>query len=196
MKEKFNKCLDYINEAHDLVRIMQTIDIPAYHNKVLDIAGELIHCTMADNNIFIAGNGGSAAEAQHFAAELTGRYKKERPGINCEALHCDTSFLTAWSNDYNYDFAFQRLLQTKARPDDCLIVLTTSGKSNNILYCVEWAKQHGVKTIGLTSSNTTQLHELLDYCIQVPSTDTPRIQEVHLFLLHEIARIVEEAVSA
>jgi len=144
------------------------------------------------NSVYFAGNGGSAADAQHLAAEFSGRFYKDRKALPSEALHCNTSYLTAVANDYSYDVIYSRLLEGLAKPGDVLVGLSTSGNSANIVKAFEKAKELKVVTIGFTGAAGGKMKELSDYLINVPSTDTPRIQESHILLGHIICELVEK----
>ena len=144
------------------------------------------------NSVYFAGNGGSAADAQHLAAEFSGRFYKDRKALPSEALHCNTSYLTAVANDYSYDVIYSRLLEGLAKPGDVLVGLSTSGNSGNIVKAFEKSKELKVVTIGFTGEDGGKMKELSDYLINVPSNDTPRIQESHILLGHIICELVEK----
>ncbi|MFI5155040.1 MAG: SIS domain-containing protein [Chitinophagales bacterium] len=144
------------------------------------------------NRIYFCGNGGSAADAQHLAAELSGRFYTDRDALPAEALHCNTSYLTAVANDYGYDVVYARLVKGIAHPGDVLIGLSTSGNSANILQAFEIARQKGVITVGMTGESGGKMKAESDYLINVPSRDTPRIQESHILVGHIICQLVEE----
>jgi D-sedoheptulose 7-phosphate isomerase len=146
------------------------------------------------NKVLFCGNGGSAADAQHLAAEFSGRFYIDRDALPAEALHCNTSYLTAVANDYSYNEIYARLIKGIGNNGDVLIGLSTSGNSKNILRAFEVAKQKGMLTIGMTGSTGGTMRELSDYLLNVPSTDTPRIQESHILLGHIICQLVEEKV--
>ena len=137
------------------------------------------------------GNGGSAADAQHLAAEFSGRFYTDRDALPAEALHCNTSYMTAVANDYSYDVIYSRLIKGIGNKGDVLVGLSTSGNSINISNAFEVAKQKGMTTIAFTGLTGGALKELSDYLINVPSTDTPRIQESHIMLGHIICQLVE-----
>jgi D-sedoheptulose 7-phosphate isomerase len=149
----------------------------------------------SDGQLFVAGNGGSAADAQHIVAELTGRFLRERQPIRAMALHGNASALTAIGNDYGFQFVFARELAAHARPGDILLAITTSGNSANILHAIEIARKHKVSVIGLTGDSGGKIRTLCDLCLCVPSKSTPRIQEMHIAIGHTICEIVEERVS-
>lgn len=144
------------------------------------------------NRVYFCGNGGSAADAQHLAAEFSGRFYTDRKALPAEALHCNTSYLTAVANDYSYEVIYSRIIDGIAQPGDVLIGLSTSGNSANIIRAFEVAKQKGVTTVGFTGLSGGQMKTLSDYLINIPSTDTPRIQESHIMTGHIICQLVEE----
>ena len=143
--------------------------------------------------IHFCGNGGSAADAQHLAAELSGRFYYDRPPLNAEALHCNTSYLTAVGNDYGYDFVFSRLLRGTAKRGDVLVGISTSGNSRNILEAYKVCQELGVHIISMTGGTGGKMKDFGGLLINVPSTDTPRIQESHIMVGHIICELVEKA---
>jgi len=144
------------------------------------------------NKVLFCGNGGSAADAQHLAAEFSGRFYIDREALPAEALHVNTSYITAVANDYSYDVVYSRMIQGIGRKGDVLIGLSTSGNSTNIIKAFETARSKGMITIGFTGQTGGKMKELCDWLINVPSTDTPRIQESHILLGHIICQLVEE----
>ena len=142
--------------------------------------------------IHFCGNGGSAADAQHLAAELSGRFYFDRPPLNAEALHCNTSYLTAVGNDYGFDMVFSRLLQGTAKSGDVIVGISTSGNSQNILKAFETAKKMGLCVIAMTGATGGKMKEYADVLLNIPSTDTPRIQESHIMVGHILCEIVEK----
>ncbi len=142
--------------------------------------------------LYLCGNGGSAADAQHLAAEFTGRFYSDREPLPAEALHVNTSFLTAVANDYSYDQIYERAVKAHGRKGDVLIGLSTSGNSKNIILAQEEAKRRGMVVISLTGETGGKMKESCDYLFNVPSNDTPRIQESHIMLGHIICQLVEE----
>ena len=142
--------------------------------------------------IYFCGNGGSAADAQHLAAEFSGRFYKDRKALPAEALHCNTSYLTAVGNDYGFDLVYSRLIDGIGNKGDVLIGLSTSGNSANIVKAFEVAKQKGVITVGFTGATGGAMKSLSDHLINIPSKDTPRIQESHIMIGHIICQLVEE----
>jgi len=143
------------------------------------------------NSVFFAGNGGSAADAQHLAAEFSGRFYKDRKALPSEALHCNTSYLTAVANDYSYEVIYARLIEGITKPGDVLVGISTSGNSGNIVKAFEMAKTKQVITIGFTGDKGGKMKEISDFIINVPSNDTPRIQESHILVGHVICELVE-----
>ena len=156
----------------------------------------MIHSSLAGGGqLLIAGNGGSAADAQHIAAELTGRFLLEREPLRALALHGNTSALTAIGNDYGYDRVFARELKAHARPGDVLLAISTSGNSSNIIRAIEAARLCKVIVIGLTGDSGGQMRTLCDLCICVPSKSTARIQEMHITIGHTICELLEERLT-
>jgi len=147
------------------------------------------------NKILLCGNGGSAADAQHIAAELTGRYKRERRGLAGIALTTDTSALTAIGNDYGYDRIFDRQLEALAQEGDLLIGISTSGNSANVLAALRLAKALGCTTVGFSGRDGGKMNELCDINLVVPSDNTPRIQEMHILFGHTICQIIDNELS-
>jgi D-sedoheptulose 7-phosphate isomerase len=148
------------------------------------------------NKVLFCGNGGSAADAQHLAAEFSGRFYKDRPALPAEALHCNTSYLTAVANDYSYDVIYSRLLDGIGTPGDVIVGLSTSGNSANIVKAFEVAKNKSITTIAFTGTTGGTMKAWSDILLNVPSTDTPRIQESHILLGHIICQLVEENLFA
>jgi D-sedoheptulose 7-phosphate isomerase len=146
------------------------------------------------NKVLFCGNGGSAADAQHLAAEFSGRFYKDRKALPAEALHCNTSYLTAVANDYSYDAIYSRMIDGIGVNGDVLVGLSTSGNSGNIIKAFEVAISKGVKTIGFTGAGGGKMKGVSDILLNVPSTDTPRIQESHIMIGHIICQLVEERI--
>jgi D-sedoheptulose 7-phosphate isomerase len=146
----------------------------------------------ADKKLLFAGNGGSAADAQHLAAEFSGRFYKDRTPLYAEALHVNSSYLTAVANDYSYDEVYSRMIIAKGRPGDIFFGISTSGNSKNIIKAFEAAKKQGMFIIAMTGESGGKMKELCDVLLNMPSTDTPRIQEAHILVGHIICEFVEE----
>lgn len=160
--------------------------------RVQQIAAEMVKTLKNNGRIYFCGNGGSAADAQHLAAEFSGRFYTDRHALPADALHCNTSYLTAVANDYSYDVVYARLVQGIANRGDFLVGLSTSGNSTNIVKAFEVAREKQVTTVGFTGKEGGKMKPLSDYLINVPSTDTPRIQESHIMIGHIICQLVEE----
>ena len=144
------------------------------------------------NRVYFCGNGGSAADAQHLAAEFSGRFYTNRKALPAEALHCNTSYLTAVANDYGFDEIYSRLIDGIGEAGDVLVGLSTSGTSANIVKAFETAKKKEMITIGFTGKSGGNMKPLCDHLVNIPSTDTPRIQESHIMVGHIICQLVEE----
>lgn len=176
-------------EGH-LATIKATFALEADIKKACETA---VATLKAGGKILLCGNGGSAADAQHIAAELTGRYKTERGALAGIALTTDTSALTAIGNDYGYEFVFSRQLEALGREGDLLIAISTSGNSGNVLKALELARKIGIKTIGLSGRTGGAMNELCELNLVVPSNDTPRIQEMHIMIGHIICQAIDDA---
>lgn len=165
--------------------------LKAQESGVVEIGARLVTTLVEGGTIFIAGNGGSAADAQHFAAELTGRFVHERRALSAVALTTDTSALTAIANDYGYEQIFARQLSALARPRDAFIAISTSGNSANILEALTVARAKQVTTIGLSGGDGGAMRRLCDGCMVVPSAVTAHIQEAHIFILHHFCALID-----
>lgn len=160
--------------------------------KQIDTVVEVVTNAFKNGNaVYFAGNGGSAADAQHLAAEFSGRFYKDRKALPSDALHCNSSYLTAVANDYSYDVIYSRLLEGLAKKGDVLVGISTSGNSGNIVKAFEMAASMGVVTVGFTGANGGKMKNMADYLINVPSNITPRIQESHILVGHIICELVE-----
>src|ERR1700739_3492639 len=155
------------------------------------ITADIVTCYKHDGKVLWCGNGGSAADAQHLAAELTGRYYYDRPPLFSEALHVNTSYLTAVANDYSYGEIYSRLTKAMGRKGDVLIGLSTSGNSENVINALKTANEIGMITVGFTGDGGGKMKEHCKYLIEIPSKDTPRIQECHMLFGHSICEVVE-----
>ena len=179
VKESY-KIKQAIHENKELMRLIQEVaklTTQAYRN---------------GNKTLIAGNGGSAADAQHIAGEFVSKFYFDRPGLASIALTTDTSIITAIGNDYGYEKLFSRQVEANGLKDDIFIGISTSGNSKNILEALKVCKEKGIVTVGLTGQNGGAMKELCDYCICVPSNETPRVQESHILIGHIICAVVEE----
>lgn len=162
-------------------------------DKINEAATQCIEAFRRNAKVLFCGNGGSAADAQHLAAEFSGRFYKDRPPLFSEALHVNTSYLTAVGNDYGFEFVYSRMVKGIGKPGDILFGLSTSGNSKNILLAFQEAKNHGMTCIALTGISGGLLAGASDLLINVPSNDTPRIQESHITIGHIICELVEKA---
>lgn len=160
--------------------------------QIMKVGKEIIETFKSSGTLFLCGNGGSAADAQHIATEFISKFYKERPGLNAEALSVNTSAITAIGNDYSFEKVFVRQLEAKGKRGDVLIGITTSGTSKNILEAIRYSRKNGIRTVLLMGeSENPELKSIADYIIKVPALVTPRIQEMHIFIGHVIAEYVE-----
>jgi len=156
-----------------------------------EIVELIIKAYRANKKVLLCGNGGSAADAQHIAAELSGRFYLNRKPLFAEALHVNTSYLTATANDYGFDFVYSRLVEAMGNEGDILIAISTSGNSDNVVNALKVAKEKNMITIGLTGKDGGKMNASSDVLLCIPSTDTPRIQEVHITIGHIVCELVE-----
>lgn len=166
------------------------IEMKGYAGKIGEMAGSLANC-LKNGKILICGNGGSAADAQHFSAEIVGRYKKERKAMPAIALTTDSSILTAVGNDYGFEQIFARQVEALAKKGDALVIISTSGNSKNLVMAAKKAKEKGAYVFGLLGKKGGEVKKLCDFEITVPSDNTPRIQEMHCMIIHIICELVE-----
>lgn len=178
-----------IRESIDLKNRM--VNDESFIHRIEESVELILQSLRSNGKIHFAGNGGSAADAQHLAAELSGRFYYDRPPLNGEALHCNTSYLTAVGNDYGFQHVYSRLLKGSGKKGDVLVVLSTSGNSENILEASVTAHSMGIKIIAFTGESGGKLNGLADILLNVPSVDTPRIQEAHITIGHIICELVE-----
>lgn len=160
--------------------------------RIRRVSDIMVTCFQKDGKVLLCGNGGSAADAQHLSAELSGRFRKDRPPLFAEALHVNTSFVTAVANDYSYDEVFARMVRAMGRSGDVLLAFSTSGHSPNILRAVEEAKEQKMTTVGFTGRDGGRLGAMCDIELRIPSDDTARIQEGHMLVGHTICELVEK----
>lgn len=159
--------------------------------RIADAVDTIMKCFQNGGKVYFCGNGGSAADAQHLAAEFSGKFYIDRGVLPSEALHCNTSYVTAVANDYSYDIIYARLMEGIGKKGDVLVGLSTSGNSGNILKAFEVCRRKGVTTIGFTGATGGKMKDLSDILLNVPSTDTPRIQECHITMGHIVCEFVE-----
>jgi len=178
--------LDFIKEHLEVVKTLENLG-----KEINLFAKKSIEALKKGNKIFLMGNGGSAADSQHIAAELVGRFKKERKGLPAIALTTDTSILTAVGNDYSFNEIFARQIEALAREGDLVVGISTSGNSENVIKGILKAKEIGCYTVGLLGKDGGNLKELVDLAIIVSSNNTPRIQECHILIGHIVCEIVD-----
>ena|SRR5437868_12694032 len=183
MKRIINESISVKQQIVDDEQLLQTVQ---------DCITVIVKAFKSGNKVLFCGNGGSAADAQHLAAEFSGRFYRDRDALPAEALHCNTSYITAVGNDYGYDHIYSRMIKGTGNKGDILVGLSTSGNSNNIIQAFEVAKEKGMTTIAFTGKGGGKLKALADHLINIPSDDTPRIQESHITLGHIICQFVEE----
>lgn len=182
VKEAIEENIELMNSIlHDTI----------FMSQISQLADIMVKSLRKGGTIFFCGNGGSAADAQHLAAELSGRFYFDRAPLPAEALHCNTSYLTAIANDYGFEHVYERLIRGNGKKGDVLVGLSTSGNSLNITKAFETAKNLDITTIAFTGENGGKLKEVADYILQIPSTDTPRIQEAHILIGHIICELIE-----
>ncbi len=170
-------------------QVLQNAPLLVTVEKVIDA---IVTAFKNGKRVYFCGNGGSAADAQHLAAEFSGRFYKDRKALPAEALHCNTSYLTAVGNDYGYDVIYSRIIEGIGEKGDVLVGLSTSGNSANIVKAFEAAKEKGMITIGFTGLTGGAMKSVSDHLVNIPSADTPRIQESHIMLGHIVCQLVEE----
>lgn len=183
IRERISASIALKQNVLDSASLMHTIgELTSAVTGVFRRGGKVLFC----------GNGGSAADAQHLAAELSGRFYLNRPPLYADALHCNTSYLTAVANDFSFEDAYARLVDAMGKQGDMLIALSTSGNSPNVVKAVAQARKKGMRTAAFTGETGGALRDQCDYLVNVPSADTPRIQEVHMLLGHIICEQVEK----
>ena len=182
--------IDYLKGEHVAHMAMFNALEPIFA-AISDVGIAMQNCIKNGGKILIMGNGGSAADAQHIAAEIVGRFKKERKGMAAIALTTDTSILTSVGNDYGYDYIFARQIEALCRPEDLVIGITTSGNSANVVRAMEAAKEIGATTVGLTGGTGGKLTAICQHNLVMPSSVTARIQEAHIFVGHSLCEILE-----
>lgn len=184
-----------LQSIRDSIAVKQAIlDDADFHTKTAQVAQAMTTTFRAGGKVLFCGNGGSAADAQHIAAELSGRFYRDRPPLYAEALHVNSSFVTAVANDYGYEDVFARMVEAAGRPGDILVAFSTSGNSPNILKAIRMGREKGMAIIGFTGATGGKMADLCDILLNVPSTDTPRIQESHILIGHILCQIVEQQI--
>ena len=187
MKSRITNCIQ------ESIKVKQNILSDKNLLKNIEIiVSKSVEAFKEDKKMLLCGNGGSASDAQHIAAELSGRFYKDRKPLFAEALHVNSSFVTAVANDYGYDNIYSRMVEAAGRKGDIFIGISTSGNSTNVVNAIIKAKEVGMVTIGFTGEKTGKMDELCDIMIKIPSSDTPRIQESHILVGHIICQFIEE----
>jgi len=187
MTDRIKKLIQSSIDTKQLV--LQDGQLIATVEKIVDV---IVTAFQNGKHVYFCGNGGSAADAQHLAAEFSGRFYTDRKALPAEALHCNTSYLTAVANDYSYDVVYSRMIEGIGQEGDVLVGLSTSGNSKNIINAFEKAREKKIVTVGFTGETGGGMRSYSDYLINIPSTDTPRIQESHIMAGHIICQLVEE----
>ena len=187
MKSRINKYIK--SSVENYTRVLQD-DI--LQENIQQIAIKSIAAFRDNKKMLLCGNGGSASDAQHIAAELSGRFYTDRPPLYAEALHVNSSYMTAVANDYGYETTYARMVEATGRKGDVLIGISTSGNSPNVVKAMQKAKEIGMLTVGFTGKDGGKMKDICDIMICVPSVDTPRIQEAHILIGHIICQLIEE----
>jgi len=187
MKSRINKCIK--SSVENYTRVLQD-DI--LQENIQKIAIKSIAAFKDDKKMLLCGNGGSASDAQHIAAELSGRFYTDRPPLYAEALHVNSSYMTAVANDYGYETTYARMVEAAGRKGDILVGISTSGNSPNVVKAMRKAKETGMLTVGFTGKDGGKMKDICDIMICAPSVDTPRIQEAHILIGHIICQLIEE----
>lgn len=188
MKNKIKEILNDACHVHNLL-----LDNKIILRNIENIVNISVNAFNRNKKILLCGNGGSASDAQHIAAELSGRFYKDRKPLFAEALHVNTSFVTAVANDYGYDNVYSRMIEAAGSEGDILIAISTSGNSLNVLNAIEKANSLGMSTLGFTGESGGRMIDVCDVMIQIPSSDTPRIQEGHILVGHIVCELIEES---
>jgi len=187
MKSRIEKCMK--SAAENYTSVFQNDNLKA---NIQQIVAESVTAFQSDKKMLFCGNGGSASDAQHIAAELSGRFYSDRPPLYAEALHVNSSFMTAVANDYGYEATYARMVEAAGKKGDILVGISTSGNSPNVVKAIQKAKELGMKTVGFTGKNGGNMRDICDIMICAPSDDTPRVQEVHILVGHIICQMIEQ----
>ena len=187
MKSRINKCIKSAVEHYTYV-----LQDDILQEKIQEIVIKSIAAFKDDKKMLLCGNGGSASDAQHIAAELSGRFYTDRPPLYAEALHVNSSYMTAVANDYGYEATYARMVEAAGRKGDVLLGISTSGNSSNVVKAMQKAKEQGMLTVGFTGKDGGKMKDVCDIMICVHSAHTPRIQEAHILIVHIICQLLEE----
>ena len=187
MKSRIEKCMK--SAAENYTSVFQDDNLKA---NIQQIVTESVTAFQSDKKMLFCGNGGSASDAQHIAAELSGRFYTDRPPLYAEALHVNSSFMTAVANDYGYEATYARMVEAAGKKGDILIGISTSGNSTNVVRAIQKANELGMTTVGFTGKNGGAMKDICNIMICTPSDDTPRVQEVHILVGHIICQLIEQ----
>ena len=187
MKSRIEKCMK--SAAENYTSVFQNDNLKA---NIQQIVAKSVTAFQSDKKMLFCGNGGSASDAQHIAAELSGRFYTDRPPLYAEALHVNSSFMTAVANDYGYEATYARMVEAAGKKGDILIGISTSGNSTNVVRAIQKANELGMTTVGFTGKNGGAMQDICDIMICTPSDDTPRVQEVHILVGHIICQLIEQ----
>ena len=187
MKSRIEKCMK--SAVENYTSIFQNDNMKA---NIQQVVTESVTAFQSDKKILFCGNGGSASDAQHIAAELSGRFYSDRPPLYAEALHVNSSFMTAVANDYGYEATYARMVEAAGKKGDVLVGISTSGNSPNVVRAIQKAKELGMITVGFTGKNGGAMRDICDIMVCAPSDDTPRIQEAHILVGHIICQLIEQ----
>ena len=187
MKSRIEKCMK--SAVENYTSVFQNDNLKANIQKIVT---KSVTAFQSDKKMLFCGNGGSASDAQHIAAELSGRFYSDRPPLYAEALHVNSSFMTAVANDYGYEATYARMVEAAGKKGDILVGISTSGNSPNVVKAIQKAKEIGMTTVGFTGKNGGAMRDICDIMICAPSDDTPRVQEAHILVGHIICQLIEQ----
>jgi D-sedoheptulose 7-phosphate isomerase len=187
MISRIEKCMK--SAVENYTSVFQNDNLKANIQKIVT---ESVTAFQSDKKMLFCGNGGSASDAQHIAAELSGRFYADRPPLYAEALHVNSSFMTAVANDYGYEATYARMVEAAGKKGDVLVGISTSGNSPNVVKAIQKANELGMITVGFTGNNGGAMRHICDIMISSPSDDTPRVQEVHILIGHIICQLIEQ----
>jgi D-sedoheptulose 7-phosphate isomerase len=187
MKSRINKCI--ASSVESSIRVLKDVNL---QENIEKIVRKSIVAFKSDKKMLLCGNGGSASDAQHIAAELSGRFYNDRPPLYAEALHVNSSYITAVANDYSYEATYARMVEAAGREGDVLVGISTSGNSPNVVKAMQKANEIGMLTVGFTGKDGGRMQDICDIVICIPSDDTPRIQEAHILVGHIVCQLIEE----
>jgi len=187
MKSRINKCIT--SSVENYTRVLKDANLK---ENIEEIVKKSIVAFKSEKKMLLCGNGGSASDAQHIAAELSGRFYSDRPPLYAEAIHVNTSYITAVANDYGYESTYSRMVEAAGREGDIFVGISTSGNSPNVVKAIQKANEIGMLTVGFTGRHGGKMQEICNIMICIPSDDTPRIQEAHILVGHIVCQLIEE----